>query len=92
MSCPSQLRAASITASGSVGWAWIVVASSATVASRAMARPPSAITSDAWGPTKCRPSTSPVLASATTFAKPAVSPMAMARPSAWSWKLAVLTS
>jgi hypothetical protein len=66
--------AASMIPSPSVGWAWMVSAMSARVASRCMASTPSGIRSLAPGPMTWTPSTSPSRRPATTLTSPSVDP------------------
>ena len=78
-------------ASGSVGWAWMVRLMSSASAPISMASAASAMMSEAPLPTTWMPSTSLLSASMTTFTKPSVSALAMARPSATNGNLPILT-
>ena len=73
---PSTARAASLTASASVGWAWQVRAMSSLLAPNSMATAASAIRSPARGPRMCTPSTRSVFASARILTRPSVWPRA----------------
>src|SRR3972149_5454044 len=59
-----------MSASGRVGWAWIVRTISSVVGSRRKATHASAIRSVAWGPTMWTPRSSSYRASETTFTRP----------------------
>ena len=87
MPCPYASKAASIIASDNVGWAWIVVAISSQVVSRAFAIANSAINSVASLPTIWHPNNSPYFASKMILTKPKESPMAKAFPLALKLKL-----
>ena len=80
VACPIASRAASMTASDSVGWAWMVWPTSSTVASKVLPRANSAISSVASAPMMCAPSSAPVLASKMVLTRPSVSPSAIALP------------
>src|SRR5262245_34161964 len=73
-------RAASLTASVSVGWAWQVRAMSSAAAPNSIATAASAIMLPASGPMMWTPSTRSVLASARIFTKPSVCRLTLARP------------
>ena len=82
MASPSAALHASMKASGKVGWACTVSATSSTEAAISSASAASATRSEASGPTMVAPRSSFEPRSATTFTKPSVWAMAMARPSA----------
>ena len=63
-------KAASLTASEKVGWAWQVLAMSSELAPNSIATPISAINSPAWGPIICAPKTLSVVSSAKIFTNP----------------------
>ena len=89
---PSTARAASASTSVRVGWAWTLIAISAAVPSTRRANVGSASRSPACGPMMCAPSSSPLPASATSFAKPSISPTIVALPSARNGKRPVFVS
>src|SRR5579859_1509841 len=89
---PDTARAASLTASFRVGWAWQVRPISSDDAPYSMASAHSAIIVPASGPMICTPRTWSVLASAMNFTKPSVSPFALARPLAVNGNLPTLYS
>src|SRR4029077_20665808 len=82
MAWPSTAIAASMTASLSVGCGWMLRPSSHASPWNSWVSAGSAMSSVALGPTTCAPISEPLLASATIFTKPAVSPWMIARPSA----------
>src|SRR6266852_649027 len=92
MAFPSTAIAASMTASLSVGCGWMLRPSSQASPWKSCVSAGSAISSVASGPTMWAPSSWPVFASATIFAKPPVSPWMIARPSAVKGNLPVFTS
>ena len=79
--------AASLTASGSVGWAWTERAISSALAPNSMATASSAISALACGPTMCAPRIRSVAASARILTWPSYSPIAFARPLARNGKV-----
>src|SRR4029079_4336917 len=80
IACPIASRAASMTASASVGWAWIVWPTSSTVASSVLPSPNSAISSVASAPRMWTPRISPVSPAATILTSPSGSALACALP------------
>ena len=72
-------KAASLTASENVGWAWQVLAISSELAPNSIAIAISAISSPAWGPIKWTPNTLSVVESAKIFTNPSVSLLTFAR-------------
>src|SRR5438309_780312 len=68
--------------SASVGWAWMVAARSPGAAASSMARTPSAMRSEAWGPTMCTPTMASRSRSTTSWVNPSRVPMVAARPRA----------
>src|SRR5579864_6280853 len=92
MAWPSTASAASITASLSVGWGWMLRPSSQASPWKSCVSAGSAISSVASLPTMCVPSMRPDLASETIFTNPAVSPWICARPSAVNGNLPTFTS
>ena len=70
-------KAASLTASEKVGWAWQVRAISSALAPNSIATPISAINSPAWGPIICAPNTLSVCSSARILTKPSASSIAL---------------
>src|SRR5207245_1161928 len=83
---PSATSAASRNGSASVGCAWIVAATSSTVASRRIASVASAMSSLACGPAMCTPTMRPSFPAVTIFVTPSTSPSASARPDARNGK------
>src|SRR5438046_2140725 len=71
--------AASFTASGKVGWAWTVRATSSALAPNSTASAASAMRSEARGPRMWKPTIRSVAASARIFTAPSVSFMQRAR-------------
>src|SRR5260221_11427182 len=83
----STASAASFMSSESEGWAWQIMPMSSLLARNSMATTASAISSEANAPMMCTPSIASVLASATNFTRPLVSPSARARALAMNGKL-----